>query len=47
MDKSKIYDFRMSGTTALIYLINKESIIEINLGDSGSFVFVQKEDGVY
>jgi hypothetical protein len=47
MEKSKIYDFHSSGTTVLIYIITKYNIIEISLGDSGSFVFIQKEDGIY
>ena len=47
MENSKIYDFELSGTTVLIYLITKDNILEINLGDSGSFVFIQKEDGFY
>jgi hypothetical protein len=47
MEKTKIYDFHLSGTTVLIYIITKTNIIEISLGDSGSFVFIQKEDGIY
>lgn len=47
MENNKTYDFSLSGTTVLIYLITKDKLIEINLGDSGSFVFIQKEDGVY
>jgi len=40
MEKSTIYDFNYSGTTLLIYVITKDNFIEINLGDSGSFLFV-------
>jgi hypothetical protein len=40
MMNAKTYDYSMSGTTALIYIITNEKIIEINLGDSGSFVFL-------
>jgi hypothetical protein len=47
MEKPKIYDFHLRGTTVLIHIITKTNIIEISLADSGSFVFIQKEDGIY